>query len=298
MDLASLKVFRTVAKEQSITRAAELLGRVPSNVTTRIQLLEAEIGVQLFQRDKKRMVLTFEGQIYLDYADRILNLAEEAMQIVNPAEPAGVLRIGSMESTAAIRLPVPLSQFNVSWPMVTMELSTGPTRQLIEALLTHRIDCALIALPAEEELFNENDLNVLPLFREELVLLLPEGHCDVQKADDLKPRSIAVFASGCTYRMLGEKWLADLGVKSSQVKIQEVNSYHAMVACTSTGSCFCILPRAIADFVPEINRFTIQPLMTVVTSLASRSGFETPAFKEFRRIIQASSNIEDDEDAQ
>lgn len=52
MDLATLSMFRTVAQEQSVTRAADLLGRVPSNVTTRIQQLEAEIGVALFQRDK------------------------------------------------------------------------------------------------------------------------------------------------------------------------------------------------------------------------------------------------------
>ena len=82
MDLATLAVFRAVAREESITRAAELLGRVPSNVTTRIQQLEAEIGVALFARETRRMVLTSEGKTYLDYAERILNLADEARQHV------------------------------------------------------------------------------------------------------------------------------------------------------------------------------------------------------------------------
>lgn len=144
MDLAALAVFRTVAREQSVTRAAELLGRVPSNVTTRIQQLEAEIGVSLFQRDQRRMTLTNEGQTYLDYVDRILNLAEEAQQVVNPSEPIGTLRVGSMESTVASRLPIPLASYNRKWPKVTIDLSTAPTRQLIDALLAHHIDCALI----------------------------------------------------------------------------------------------------------------------------------------------------------
>ena len=135
MDLASLAVFRTVAKEQGITRAAELLGRVPSNVTTRVQQLETEIGVALFQRDKKRMILTQEGETFLEYADRILNLADEAHQVVNPSAPAGTLRVGSMESTVASRLPVPLAAYNKAFPDVTIELSTAPTRQLVDGLL-------------------------------------------------------------------------------------------------------------------------------------------------------------------
>ncbi|WP_455874240.1 LysR family transcriptional regulator [Rhizobium yanglingense] len=210
MDLASLAMFRTVAKEQSVTRAAELLGRVPSNVTTRIQQLEAEIGVPLFQRDKKGMALTSEGHAYLDYVDRILNLADEAKQVVNPTGPTGVLRVGSMECTVASRLPVPLAEYNRKWPEVTIDLSTAPTRQLIDSLLAHRIDCALIAVPSGEWWLGASEIDRVPVFREELVLLLPPGHPEVRYPDDIKTKSLAAFAPGCTYRMLAEEWLTEL----------------------------------------------------------------------------------------
>ncbi len=62
MDLVSLAVFRLVAREHSVTRAAAQLGRAASNVTVRIQQLEEELGVALFQRDKKRMELTPAGR--------------------------------------------------------------------------------------------------------------------------------------------------------------------------------------------------------------------------------------------
>jgi DNA-binding transcriptional LysR family regulator len=291
MDLASLAVFRTVAKEQSITRAAELLGRVPSNVTTRIQQLEAEIGVPLFQRDRKRMTLTREGVTYLDYVDRILNLADEAQQIVNPAGPAGVLRLGSMESTAASRLPVPLARFNEKWPDVTLDISTGPTLQLVDALLAHRLDCALIAVPAETWWLSKQELDRVPVFREELVLLLPPGHPEVNGPDDIRPRSVAAFAPGCTFRMLVDEWLAGTEPAVRPFSFHEVRSYHAMFACTAAGSCFSVMPRSVIELMPRSAPVVEKPLMKVDTFLACRPGFATPAFTAFKDTLSTFSNI-------
>src|SRR5471032_3594479 len=112
MDHVNLVIFRTVAAELSITRAAKRLGRVQSNVTTRIQQLEEGLGVALFRRDGNRLSLSPEGERFLGYADRMLALAEEARQMLHPQTPAGELRIGTMESTAASRLPTPLARFH------------------------------------------------------------------------------------------------------------------------------------------------------------------------------------------
>ena len=75
MDLSSLEIFRCVAEEQSVTRAAARLQRVQSNVTTRIRQLEEDLGVALFLRDGKRMALTDQGREFLAYAEKLLALA-------------------------------------------------------------------------------------------------------------------------------------------------------------------------------------------------------------------------------
>jgi len=298
MDLTSLAVFRTVASEQSVTRAAELLGRVPSNVTTRIQQLEAEIGVPLFQRDKKRMALTAEGEAYLDYADRILNLADEARQVVNPTgRPAGTLRVGSMECTVATRLPEPLARYNAAWPQVKIDLSTAPTRQLIEALLAHRLDCALIAVPPGEWWLGPDALDKVPVFREELVLLLPPGHPAVEGPADIERRALAAFAPGCTFRMLAEEWLTGSGSVANSFAVHEVRSYHAMFACTAAGSCISVMPRSVVDLMRHIAPVVEKPLVTVDTYLACRPAFATPAFSEFRDMLLQFSDIKDPGDA-
>jgi DNA-binding transcriptional LysR family regulator len=69
MDLADLDIFRAVVQAGGITRAAEKLNRVQSNVTTRVRQLEADLGVQLFIREGKKLHLSFEGKLLLDYAE-------------------------------------------------------------------------------------------------------------------------------------------------------------------------------------------------------------------------------------
>ncbi|WP_037371535.1 LysR substrate-binding domain-containing protein [Salipiger mucosus] len=289
MDLATLAVFRAVVREEGVTRAAELLGRAPSNVTTRIQQLEAELGTQLFHRHRKRMTLTEEGQTFLDYAERILNLADEAQQRLDPSSPRGTLRIGSMESTIASRLAGPLARFSRDWPEVTLELTSAPSGPLLNALRARRIDCALVAFPSDEDPAQADDLELLPLFREELVLLLPSDHPEVQTASDLRLRSLAAFAPGCTYRKLSEDWLLAEGGPAP--KVQEVPSYHAMFGCTAAGACISIMPRSVVALMGPPGAVREMPLMQVVTYLACRAGFDTAAFNAFRECVAEATNL-------
>src|SRR3954470_10549965 len=82
MDLSELRIFRAVVREGGVTRAAERLRRVQSNVTTRVRQLEDDLGTALFLRENKKLQLTPAGQILLGYADRLLALADEARDAV------------------------------------------------------------------------------------------------------------------------------------------------------------------------------------------------------------------------
>ena len=108
MELSDLHVFRTVVETGGITRAAEKLSRVQSNVTTRIQQLEEALGVALFIREGKRLHLSPAGKVLLGYADRLLDLAREARDSVHDAKPRGLFRLGMrhMPSGSAISRPL------------------------------------------------------------------------------------------------------------------------------------------------------------------------------------------------
>src|SRR4051794_25715284 len=114
MDLRQLKTFRAVADSLSFTRAADALDYAQSSVTAQIRALEDELGVRLFDRLGRRVALTEAGLRLLAYADKMLDLADEAAHaIAEGDEPSGQLIIAAPETLSTYRLPPLLKQFRL-----------------------------------------------------------------------------------------------------------------------------------------------------------------------------------------
>lgn len=277
MDLPSLEIFLQVARSGSITRAAEQLARAQSNVTTRIQQLEESLGVPLFVREARRMVPTPQGLLLQGYATRLLALAEEARQALQPGLPQGRLRLGSMESTAAARLPQPLARFHRAWPRVQLQLSTAPSRQLVEQVLSFELDAALVAWPAPG-IDADAPLACTPLYEEALCVIAPQG-LDLA-ARPLAVDTLAAFSEGCTYRRLGEAWMREMHGGASgggRWSVLELASYHAIVACVAAGSCAAVAPRSILQLMRDAPPVQTVPLPACTTMLVRRAEYQLPA---------------------
>src|SRR3546814_2730517 len=98
LDLAALEIFCCVAQERSISGAAARLGRVQSNVSTRLKQLEEMLGAVLFVRTRRGLTLTEAGRTLLDYAERLLALSREASDALRDGRPRGLLSLGTRES--------------------------------------------------------------------------------------------------------------------------------------------------------------------------------------------------------
>lgn len=288
MDLSSLAVFRAVAAERSVTRASQQLGRAPSNVTVRIQQLEQELDVLLFSRDGRRMRLTREGETFLVYADRLLALAAEARQALKRPAAAGSFRLGSMESTAASRLPDLLTRFRALWPDVSLQLSMGATRDLAKRVLDQELDCALIAQPAHGEAddridtgFDPARLDAVRVFVEDLLIVLPASHPPIGGAADIKVDTLAALEPGCTYRRLAERWVRG----GTPLRTQEVGSYHAMLASVTAGNAIGVMPRSVLDLMQWPETVSTHPLCPVDTLLISRKDARSPLLDGFRGLL-------------
>lgn len=286
MELAELEIFRTVVAEGGVTRAAERLNRVQSNVTTRIKQLEASVGVPLFVRDRKRLVLTASGEALLDYAERILDLVQEAREVVSPQNPRGRLRIGSMESAAASRLPAPLAEFHQRWPEVRLELSTGPTDVLMAGVRTGKLDAALVAGPIEDAA-----LSATPLYKEELMLVTPRSHRRVRSPEDVQLDTLIVFEQGCAYRRHAESWFGGPGRGGVPVRTLELASYHAILACVAAGAGVAVVPRSVIAMQMEPHGFATHSLGRdgrVTTYLVSRRERSPASLLALRSLLVAS----------
>ena len=280
MDFVALEIFCAVAAEGSVTRAAERLQRVQSNVTTRVRQLEEALGSALFLREGKRMALTPEGEVFWGYAERLLALAQEARCALHPTQPQGRLRLGAMESTAASRLPGPLALFHGQWPAVALELSTGPSQDLLDRLRAHTLDAVLVALPPGQP--SDTALHAITVFREELVLALPASHAPLQGPQDVQPGTLAVFKTGCTYRRIAQQWLA---ARTQPVQLLELGSYHAILACVAAGSCVGVVPRSVLELAHTPLVLHLHPLQSIDTLLVRRVGYRSAALDALQQTL-------------
>ncbi len=285
MDFAALRIFKAVVDEGGIGPAAKKLHRVQSNVTTRIQQLEASLGTKLFVREKRRLFLSSEGELFLGYVEQMLQMSEQARAAVLGDTPRGVLRIGSLESTAASRLPPCLSHYHGKYPQVRVELTTGTTDALVEAVMSRKLEAAFVA-----DCTAAARLEVMPAFHEELVVVAPRSHPKIRRAQDVRTDTILSFPSGCAYRRRLQGWLAGAGIVSERVL--ELSSYHAIVACVAAGTGIAFVPRSVLETIRGLGSIAVYPLTAktgrVTTSLVRRNGETSLALKALKAEVLAS----------
>lgn len=283
MDLPDLRVFKAVATAGGITRAAALLHRVPSNVTTRIKNLENNLGVTLFDRENRRFQLSPQGKVLLEYANRLLSLAEEARGAMHEQVPRGVLHLGAMESTAAIRLPSLLGQIHDCYPDLSIELRTGAPRPLTARVLSGELDAALVAEPVSDP-----RLDNLVAYTEQLVIIGPAGHPPIRSAHDIRKGTLLVFEPDCPHRQRLEAWCARDNMAPR--RIIEVGSYHAILGCCVAGMGVALIPAAVLDTYTERARLSEHKLKgdfrTVKTLLIWRRDSPQPKVKVLADLIR------------
>ena len=288
MDLTDLHIFRSVVQAGGVTRAAEKLNRVQSNVTTRVRQLESELGVELFVREGKKLHLSPEGKLLLDYADRLLDLAQEAREAVHDAEPRGLLRLGTGESTAAMRLPVPMNEYLGRYPDVTLELRTGNTRELAAAVLGGDLDAALVSEPIADAPFDK-----VAIYEEELVIIAAAGHAPIKSPRDARPQTVLAFESGCSYRQRLEDWFAHHGEMPD--RIVEITSYHAMLGCVVAGMGISLMPRNVLTTFPDAKLLSVHSLPPALahapTCLIRRKGTLAPKVSALIEVLLAHTEM-------
>jgi len=252
-DLDDLEIFRSVVHEGGVMRAASRLHRVPSNITTRVKQCEERLGVRLFRRQGRALSLTDEGRVLLGHAERLLRMAELAEQEIKSGVVRGMLRLGSLESTAGVRLPPVLSAFHVRHPDVTVELRTGTTDALLRLLQRFEVEAAFVSEP-----FERGTLSALPVFEEKLVLVTAKGSPVPRRASDLSRTTLVAFPHGCSYRRRLVEWLAEAG--ASPQRFLDLASYHAIVACVSAGTGVAIAPADVLKHAVLATELQCHPL--------------------------------------
>ncbi|MDS2172747.1 MULTISPECIES: LysR family transcriptional regulator [unclassified Nesterenkonia] len=171
--LDQIRSFVAVAEELHFGHAAERLNMTQPPLSRQIQKLEKTVGVQLIERDNRKVALTTAGKAFLADARKLLVSAEQAPLTARRIArgQAGVLRIGFTAASGFSVLGTLLSTLSEQLPDVDVDLREQVTREQVDSLVNGEIDLGLARPPIDHELF-ESRL----LLSEALELVVPEGH--------------------------------------------------------------------------------------------------------------------------
>ena len=244
MQLKSLRMFEAVCDSGNFGAAAQQLHTVQSNITAHIKKLEDEVGAQLLVRANP-VFPTPAGHTLRRHAQHMLQSHDEALAQLQShhtglGQVKGALRLGSMETTAATRLPRLLSKLRQQHPGIDLELQVCPTASQLTELMTGRIDCAFINGAAPQ-----SELLSWPLFKEELVLVSQQPLASFPTPDEFSASVFLAFRQGCSYRQRIELLMAAMGI--SAVRIMELGMLDTILGCVAAGMGYALLPRSLVE---------------------------------------------------
>jgi len=232
-----LKVFRSVAEHMSFRKAGEALYLTQPAITLQIKALEDELGTKLFERSASGVRLTEAGNVLLQYADRMHQLAEEAegRMAALKGETSGHIVLGASTTIAQYVLPPLLADFSRAYPTIRLHVFSENTEHVAEGVATGRFGLGLIEGPPKRR-----DLKVQPWFDDELLLVVPAGHewasLGVISPEALIGAPLVMRELGSGSRHIVENGLQTAGIRLQSLRVvMELNSTEATLSCIEAG---------------------------------------------------------------
>ncbi len=241
MQLLQLKIFRDIASENSFVKAAQKNFVTQPSISTHLKQLEAELGVKLFDRAPRRVVLTPEGKMLLPYAEEILTLCENfcALPVNMKKSPKGEIRIASIHSIGMYELDSFLKDFMRQYPKIRIHLEYQEAYAIYDLILKKKVHIGMVAYPQKRP-----KIQVLPYGVDELALIVPTDHPLTQK------RSVSLSAiSGEPFISFDEntptREQIDKLLKKNNIQVQmqiTSNNIYALKKAVEAGLGISIVP--------------------------------------------------------
>lgn len=237
MDSRQLKTLVAIAEHGTFARAAEIVHITPSAVSQQILALETEVGVPLFNRDKRPPTLNLQGQQLLVSAKKILRLLQDTQSAIEGKHPTGTLTIGSVRTSAIGLLPAAIVSLRNSYPELMIRLRVGMSNTLISDVLAGRLDIAIVA----EHVGVPKSLRWMPFVREPLVVIAPPSTPAMSAREMLETMPFIRFQANVPLAIMIDTELSRLGIITQD--IAEIDTVATIVECVNEGLGVGIVPQ-------------------------------------------------------
>ncbi len=243
MEFHQLELFLAVIDCASVTRAAEKVNLSPGAVSLQMQHLAAELRTDLFVRSGKHIVPTPAA---LRLAEHARSLAAQMRQIEqefagDPINDRLPFQFATGATALIHQLGRPLRQLRKNFPQTSIGITVAPTEEMVAGLLQRRFDLALISLP-----FENADIDLIPLFEEELLVLKPSNRrvtgwrVGTMHPEELAGASLILYPKRSNMRSMIDGFCRDLNI--SPRVIMEADDTEAMKKLVETGFGYSVLP--------------------------------------------------------
>lgn len=252
-DLRLLESFCAVMEAGSVQRAALELGYAQPTITLRIQQLEEQSALQLFERKGKRLVATDAARMLFDRAKHLLDQVRALEQDLTDAArgEAPVIRFGACEPSMSARITPVLAQLKRRFPKARIVAEFGGTFTFAQRVVDGSLDFAIC--PAS----SSPHLAFTPLYEESVGVLMPLRHPLAEKTRlalrDLAGQQIIYSESHCSYRALFQNTLDRRGILTTPEI--EIASIPARIRAVQCGMGIAIMPYGAVERAPERTRF-------------------------------------------
>jgi DNA-binding transcriptional LysR family regulator len=287
MELYQLETFLAVAREQSFTRASEVLGLTQPAVTRQIAALERDLGVELIERRGRAFGLTPAGRLVEEEAAEVLasaaHLRSRLSDLSNPR--TGEVSVASVTTVGLHTLPSLIAEFGNRYPEVRILVWSGRMDAVVDRLLSGKADVGLVS----SGIANKQLLTV-PLFEDPVIAIATPGFAERLESplpvEALADIDLILFEAPSRFRSLVDAAMQNAGVIPRIA--MELDSHEAVRMATMLGRGIALVPQ---QAVPEdlasgaLVRIEIEGLPPIVrkTCLILRRGdnLEAPAIRNF-----------------
>ena len=267
MELRQLEYFQMASRLKNITRAAERLRVSQPNITVAIKKLEAELGIQLFDRSQKQLSLTPEGAVFLARVEVALRNIQDAVLEVNDYKQLqkGTIKIGIPPMMGAYLFPRIFSSFQRRYSHLDVYLHEEGSVAIREQLERDELDFGIIIIPD-----SSSNLQLLPMARSQIVCCVPEdSDLAARKAvtqQDIEERSLIMLKDGSFLRqtMLQKMKAADVTPNI----VLESNQVVTILGLVASGVGNAFLLEMIARDAPGIRAIPLATPVYVDVGLA------------------------------
>jgi DNA-binding transcriptional LysR family regulator len=241
MLLAQVEAFVTVAREGSVSRAAERLFLTQPALTARLQSLERDVGASLFLRTSRGMRLSEAGHAFLPYAVRALETLVDGRRQVDALERGGggQLALGAAPAVSTYVLPRVLKRFAATHPRIAVSVRTGHSEEILAQVLAEQVDVGLVRTLRHREI--ESTL----LYEDRLVLVVTPDHPFARaksiEMDALQEEQLILFDRTSSYYDLTSALFRQAGI--TPVGVMELDNIEAAKKMVEQGFGIALLPR-------------------------------------------------------